>query len=53
MCDSVAIIVDGHILASGPMEDVVGASTLERRFVELAGGDDAVQTMEWMQSFSE
>lgn len=53
ICDSVAIIVDGKILASGPMVDVVDGSTLEKRFVDLAGGSSAVQGMEWLQSFSE
>ena len=53
VCDSVAIIVDGRLLASGPMAEIVDGSTLERRFVELAGGSAAVQGMEWLQSFSE
>ncbi len=53
VCDSVAIIVDGRLLANGPLADVIGDSTLEARFVELAGGSSAVQDMEWLQSFTE
>lgn len=52
-CDAVAIIVEGRLLASGRMESIVGESTLERRFVELAGGSTAVEGMEWLQSFSD
>lgn len=53
VCDSVAIIADGHVLASGPMAEVLGGTTLEDRFVELAGGTTAVEGMEWLQSFSD
>lgn len=53
VCDSVAIIVDGRLLASGPMPEVVDGATLEERFVELAGGSSAVEGMEWLQSFSD
>lgn len=53
VCDSVTIIVEGKILASGPMAEVIGNDTLESRFVELAGGADAVEGMEWLQSFSD
>ena len=53
VCDSVTIIVEGRILANGPMADVIGSETLESRFVELAGGTDAVEGMEWLQSFSD
>ena len=53
ICDSVAIIVDGRILASGTLEEVVGDGTLEERFVELAGGASAVEGMEWLHSYSD
>jgi ABC-2 type transport system ATP-binding protein len=53
VCDSVAIIADGHVLIEGPLEDVVRGSSLEARFVELAGGTSGVEGMEWLQSFSD
>ncbi len=52
ICDSVAIIVGGAVLASGSMKDVTAGATLEERFVELAGGRRAAEGMEWFHSFS-
>jgi ABC-type multidrug transport system ATPase subunit len=53
ICDDVAIVVNGRILASGPVDQVRGNSTLEERFVELAGGRRAAEGMEWLHSFSD
>ena len=53
VCDTIAIIVEGAVLASGPTEQIVAGRTLEQRFVELAGGESAVEGMEWLQSFSD
>ena len=53
VCDSVAIVVNGSILASGSMADVRGAKTLEERFVELAGGRKSAEGMEWLHTFSD
>lgn len=53
VCDSVAVIVDGTVLASGSMDAVIGERSLEERFVELAGGEAAVEDMEWLQNFSD
>jgi ABC-2 type transport system ATP-binding protein len=53
VCDSVAIIADGRMLASGPLDEVLAGKSLEERFVELAGGATAVEGMEWLQSFSD
>jgi ABC-type multidrug transport system ATPase subunit len=52
ICDSVAVIVGGAVLASGTMEAVTTGSSLEERFVELAGGRRAAEGMEWFHSFS-
>lgn len=38
LCDHVAIIAAGRVLASGPLDDVRGSGTLEDRFVGLVGG---------------
>ena len=48
-----AIIVHGQVLASGTLDEVRGAATLEERFVELAGGRKAAEGMEWLHSFSD
>jgi ABC-2 type transport system ATP-binding protein len=53
ICDSVAIIVDGRILAAGTLDEVLGERSLEERFVELAGGASAVEGMEWLHSYSD
>jgi len=53
ICDSVAIIVRGVVLASGTMDEVRAGATLEDRFVELAGGRKAAEGMEWLHSFSD
>ena len=53
VCDSVAIIVNGSVLAQGRMADVRAGSTLEERFVELAGGRRAAEGLEWLHKFSD
>ena len=53
VCDSVAIIVRGQVLASGTIDEVRGEQTLEERFVALAGGRKAAEGMEWLHSFSD
>jgi len=53
ICDSVAVVVNGAILASGTMAEVRNGKTLEERFVELAGGRKAAEGMEWLHKFSD
>lgn len=53
VCDALAIIADGAVLAEGPIAEVLAGQTLEQRFVELAGGEAAVEGMEWLQNFSD
>ena len=53
VCDAVAVIVGGRILASGTLDEVRGAQSLEERFVELAGGRVAVEGLEWLTTFSD
>lgn len=53
ICDSVAVVVNGAILASGTMSEVRAGKTLEEKFVELAGGRRAAEGMEWLHSFSD
>ncbi|CAN5230859.1 hypothetical protein BH11ACT4_BH11ACT4_11790 [soil metagenome] len=53
ICDNVAVIVGGDLLADGTMADVRNGQTLEQRFVELAGGRKTVEGLEWLHSFSD
>ncbi|MBH0115439.1 ABC transporter ATP-binding protein [Salinibacterium sp. NG253] len=49
MCDHVAVIADGRVLASGTTDEVRGSSTLEDRFVELVGGRRHGKGPEWLR----
>ena len=53
VCDSVAVIVEGRILAAGTLDDVRAGESLEERFVDLAGGRVAVEGLEWLTTFSD
>lgn len=53
ICDSVAVVVNGAVLATGTMSEVRAGKTLEERFVELAGGRKAAEGMEWLHKFSD
>ncbi|MBF4462724.1 MULTISPECIES: ABC transporter ATP-binding protein [unclassified Rathayibacter] len=52
VCDDVAVIVGGRVLASGSVAEVAGAGTLEERFVELAGGKQIAEGLQWLHDFS-
>ncbi|ROP43889.1 ABC transporter ATP-binding protein [Pseudokineococcus lusitanus] len=41
LCDRVAVVADGRVLAAGALDDVRRGRTLEERFVELAGAGGA------------
>ena len=53
VCDHVAIVVGGRVLASGTTDEVRGDVSLEERFVDLAGGRKAAAGMEWLHSFTD
>ena len=53
VCDSVAVIIQGKVLASGTLDEVRRGQRLEDRFVELAGGRKVAEGMEWLHSFSD
>jgi ABC-type multidrug transport system ATPase subunit len=53
VCDNVAIIVQGSVLASGTIDEVRGNASLEERFVELAGGRKVAEGLEWLHNFSD
>ncbi|QHC58151.1 ABC transporter ATP-binding protein [Rathayibacter sp. VKM Ac-2760] len=52
VCDDVAVIVGGRVLAAGSVEEVAGTATLEERFLELAGGKQIAEGLQWLHDFS-
>ena len=53
ICDTVAVIVDGRILATGTVAEVRGDQSLEERFVDLVKVSNAGEDLEWLRSFSD
>ncbi|PZU49809.1 MAG: ABC transporter ATP-binding protein [Microbacterium sp.] len=53
VCSGVAILVDGHVLAQGSVDEVRGGVTLQERFLELSGGSADVEGLEWLHTFSD
>jgi ABC-2 type transport system ATP-binding protein len=49
MCDHVAVIAQGRVLAAGTTDEVRQGSTLEDRFVELVGGRRTGEGPEWLR----
>ena len=52
VCEGVAVVVAGQVLAEGSVDEVRGELTLEQRFIELAGGLSDVEGLEWLHTFS-
>jgi ABC-2 type transport system ATP-binding protein len=52
MCDHVAIIAQGRVLAAGTTDEVRAGSSLEDRFVELVGGRRHGEGPEWLRTLS-
>lgn len=54
LCDHVAIVVEGRVVAAGTLDDVRRGETLEDRFIGLAGGS-AMDTggLAWLGSSSD
>ncbi len=51
LCDRVAIIANGKLVADGTLDDVRGGGTLEDRFVELVGARDIdEEELSWIGS---
>lgn len=49
MCDHVAVIAGGRVLAAGTTDEVRAGQSLEDRFVELVGGREHREGPEWLQ----
>jgi ABC-2 type transport system ATP-binding protein len=43
LCDRVAIVADGAVLATGTLDEVRAGASLEDRFVELVGEPEATE----------
>jgi ABC-2 type transport system ATP-binding protein len=50
ICDHVAIIADGRVLAAGSLAQVRGSTDLETRFLELVGGRGREESPPWLTS---
>lgn len=50
MCDHVAIIAQGSLLAAGTVDEVRDGQTLEDRFVELVGGRSTGEGLAWLRT---
>jgi ABC-2 type transport system ATP-binding protein len=50
MCDHVAVVAGGHVLAAGTVDEVRGGQSLEDRFVELVGGRQTSEGLAWLRS---
>jgi len=53
VCTRLAVIVGGRVLAEGTVDEVRGDRTLEQRFIELVGGADEAEGLEWLHTFSD
>lgn len=49
MCDHVAIVAAGRVLAAGTVDEVRGEQSLEDRFVSLVGGRHHAEEPEWLR----
>ncbi|GAA5153212.1 ABC transporter ATP-binding protein [Microbacterium pseudoresistens] len=51
LCDRVAIIAEGRLLAHGALDEVRAGMTLQQRFLALVGGHDlGSETLAWLRS---
>jgi ABC-2 type transport system ATP-binding protein len=50
LCDHVAVLSAGTVVASGTLDEVRGTQTLDEAFAHLIGADDATETLSWFRS---
>ncbi|HET7781197.1 MULTISPECIES: ABC transporter ATP-binding protein [Micrococcaceae] len=50
MCDHVAVVAGGRLLAAGTVDEVRAGATLEDRFVQLVGGRSHTEGLEWLRT---
>ena len=51
MCDHVAVVAGGRLLAAGTVDEVRAGASLEDRFVQLVGGRSRTEGLEWLRTF--
>ncbi|MDR2895133.1 MAG: ABC transporter ATP-binding protein [Propionibacteriaceae bacterium] len=49
LCDHVAVIAHGQLMAAGTVADVAAGQDLESRFIELVGGNTAHEELTWLR----
>jgi ABC-2 type transport system ATP-binding protein len=49
MCDHVAVMAGGQVLAAGTVDEVRGEQSLEDRFVDLVGGRQHSEGLSWLR----
>ena len=53
LCDHVAVVSAGRVLAAGTLDEVRGGGTLEQRFVDLVGGRSVLPgSLAWLRTSS-
>jgi ABC-2 type transport system ATP-binding protein len=52
LCDHVAVVAGGRVLAAGPVDDVRAGQDLESRFVDLLGGAVEHRELTWLRPSS-
>jgi len=50
LCDQLAVIHEGRVIASGATDEVRAGRSLQDVFVELVGGNSATGELDWLQS---
>jgi ABC-2 type transport system ATP-binding protein len=50
MCDHVAVIAQGNVLAAGTVDEVRDGASLEDRFVQLVGGRGQSEGLSWLRT---
>lgn len=50
MCDHVAIIAQGNVLAAGTVDEVRGERSLDETFVDLVGGEGPGEGLSWLRT---
>lgn len=53
VCDHVAVIADGSVIAQGTVDEVRGGMSLEDRFVHLTRTDEAEKGLAWLHGSSD
>lgn len=50
LCDALAIVANGQVLAAGTVNEVRAGKSLQDRFVELVGGPTVNEGLSWLRS---